>query len=143
MTAPVSLLLVGIGGYGEVYLSALLDDDRAAGTRIVGAVDPEPQRCTRLAELRQRGVPIHETMAGHFQDGDADLVVISSPIPPINPINRGTITRTQGFIAVSAPPTNAPTAARIKLPDDTHCSKRMPLFIHAMRGSLGVHTQTI
>ena len=42
MTDPVSVLVVALGGYGEVYLSALLDEDTGGRCTIVGAVDPSP-----------------------------------------------------------------------------------------------------
>jgi len=80
MGAPVTVVLVGIGGYGQVYLSALLDEPEGARCRIVGAVDPEPQRCGRLPELEARGVPILPSLDDFYRVGSADLAVISSPI---------------------------------------------------------------
>jgi predicted dehydrogenase len=77
---PVTIVLVGIGGYGEVYLSALLDDARAAGCRIVGAVDPRPENCSRLGDLQDRSIPIHSSLDDFYRTGCADLAVISSPI---------------------------------------------------------------
>jgi len=80
MDKPVSVVLVGLGGYGEVYLSAILDEPRGEACRIVAAVDPEPLRCSRLAELESRGVPIHPSMEPLAHLPPAELVVISSPI---------------------------------------------------------------
>lgn len=80
MTSPVAVVLVGLGGYGEVYLSPLLDDPRGVGCRIVGGVDPSPHGCRRLAELEAGGVHIHATLAGFYRKHRADLAVISSPI---------------------------------------------------------------
>jgi hypothetical protein len=48
-------------------------------------------------------------------------VVISSFIPPIKPIKRGTMTRTHGFIAVKDPPIKDPPAASQMLLEDSHC----------------------
>ncbi|UCG86469.1 MAG: Gfo/Idh/MocA family oxidoreductase [Gemmatimonadota bacterium] len=76
----VSVVLVGIGGYGEVYLSALLDEPQGARCRIAGAVDPRPDSCSRLTELRSRGVPVYRTLQEFYTDSAADLAVISSPI---------------------------------------------------------------
>ncbi len=80
MDEPVRVVLVGIGGYGEVYLSALLDEPRGAGCRIVGAVDPRPEGCRRLAELNGLGVPLFSSLEAFYEDREAELAVVSSPI---------------------------------------------------------------
>jgi predicted dehydrogenase len=80
MAEPVTVVLVAIGGYGEVYLSALLDEPQGARCRIVGAVDPHPENCARLTELEARGVPLHPSLEEFYRTGSADLAVISSPI---------------------------------------------------------------
>jgi predicted dehydrogenase len=76
----VSVVLVGLGGYGEVYLDPLLDDPRGTGCRIVGGVDPRPEGCRRLADLEARGVPIYARLEDFYREQRADLAVISSPI---------------------------------------------------------------
>ena len=80
MTHRTTVVLVGIGGYGEFYLSALLDEPRASRCRIVGAVDPQPTRSSRLGDLASLGVPIHATLDEFYAHHGADLAVISSPI---------------------------------------------------------------
>jgi predicted dehydrogenase len=77
---PVTVVLVALGGYGEVYLESLLDDPRGAGCRIVGGVDPRPEGCRRLAELQARGVPVYANLEDFHREHRADLAVISSPI---------------------------------------------------------------
>jgi predicted dehydrogenase len=73
-----------LGGYGDVYLAALLDqpDRRVAGRelRLVGAVDPAPAACRRLAELGRRRIPLHRSLAEFYHGHRADLAIISSPI---------------------------------------------------------------
>ncbi len=81
MTAPVSLVLVGIGGMGSVYVKALLEKIGTAGIRIAGAVDPAPERCPQLAELRALGVPVFGDLEAFYRSGGADLAIVSSPIP--------------------------------------------------------------
>ena len=76
----VTLALVGIGGYGLVYLEGLLDKIRDNDFNIVAGIDPEPQRCTRLDELKAMDVPIFESLENFYETGEADLVIISSPI---------------------------------------------------------------
>ena len=76
----VNLALVGLGGYGLVYLEGLLDQKRNDDFKIVAGIDPEPQRCTRLQELKAMNVPIFHSMEEFYHQGNADLVIISSPI---------------------------------------------------------------
>lgn len=80
MGEPVTVVMVGIGGYGEVYAEALLDDPRAAACHIVGAVDPRPEKCRRLTDLQERSVPVHSSLDDFYRTTLADLAVISSPI---------------------------------------------------------------
>jgi predicted dehydrogenase len=80
MHEPVTVLLMGIGGYGEVYVSALLDEDQGKRCKIVGAVDPEPSRSSRLSDLQRLSVPTYASLDLFFRDGSADLAVVSSPI---------------------------------------------------------------
>ncbi len=78
--APVSLVLVGIGGMGAVYVRELLDAKDPWPFRIAGAVDPEPERCAWLEELRAAGVPVFATLEDFYRNRTAELAVVSSPI---------------------------------------------------------------
>lgn len=80
MAEKVDVVLVGIGGYGEAYVSALLDEAQGQRCKIVGAVDPEPGRCSRLADMEAVGVPIFASLETFYERSTADLAVISSPI---------------------------------------------------------------
>lgn len=81
MNAPIRLLLVGLGGYGNVYVSAALDGEGPSTFEVVGAVDPNPATCKRLDELTARGVRRFESMEAFYQaGGQADLTAIASPI---------------------------------------------------------------
>jgi predicted dehydrogenase len=78
--APVSLVLVGIGGMGAVYVRELLDGRESGSFRIAGAVEPEPGRCPSFEELRSIGVPVFATLDDFYRNRTAELAVISSPI---------------------------------------------------------------
>ncbi len=81
MKREVRIAVVGIGGYGETYLSHLLDHPADDAIRIVGGVDPDPDRCGRVRELRERGIPLFASLDDFYgSGGEADLVIISSPI---------------------------------------------------------------
>ena len=78
----VSLALVGIGGYGNSYVNALLDapPERAGDFSWTAAIDPSPRSCRRLAELEARGVRLFASMDEFYATGRADLAVISTPL---------------------------------------------------------------
>lgn len=80
MDRPVSIVLSGIGGYGEAYLSGLLEPPEGPSFRFVGAADPEPERCSRLAELRAAGIPVLPSLEGLYERCTPDLAVIAAPI---------------------------------------------------------------
>lgn len=80
MTTPVKILLAGIGGYASLFVNALLDTDRT-DVELVGCADPFPDSCPRLAQLRQKSIPVFPDMESFFAAGlSADLCVIGSPI---------------------------------------------------------------
>ncbi|MDD8025955.1 MAG: Gfo/Idh/MocA family oxidoreductase [Acidobacteriota bacterium] len=77
---PVSLVLVGIGGMGGVYVEELLGKNGDGSFRLAGLVDPEPRRCRRLTDLTERGLPVFTRLEEFYGSGRAaDLAVISSP----------------------------------------------------------------
>jgi predicted dehydrogenase len=80
MDTPLTIVLSGIGGMGGVYVAELLDHAGDGTFRIVGAADPEPGRCPRLAELEALGVPILPGLEEFYARAKADLAVLSSPI---------------------------------------------------------------
>jgi predicted dehydrogenase len=77
---PVRVMLVGIGGYGSLYVNAMLDHGAAHGALLVAAVDPAFRQCQRLNELTARGVPVLASLDEALNTVPADLVVLSTPI---------------------------------------------------------------
>lgn len=80
MQKPVSVALVGIGGMGAVYLAALLENRERQSFRLAGTIDPQPQRCPQLDEIRALGIPVFERLDEFYARKKADLVIIASPI---------------------------------------------------------------
>jgi predicted dehydrogenase len=76
----VKIGLAGIGGYGERYLEALLPRLDMLRVKIVGAVDPYPQRCRHLRELQAAKVPLHNSFRSLFASSPIDLMLIVTPI---------------------------------------------------------------
>ncbi len=77
---PITVALSGLGGYGQEYLDELLNPRYAGRITLAGGIDPQPERCARLADLRARGAPIYNTLADFYRDHSADLLIVSAPI---------------------------------------------------------------
>ena len=74
----VSILLVGIGGYGQTYANAILDKKIKFDIEVVGIVDPKPENYKRIGEFEN--VNIYNSVKEFFKKNSAQLTVISSPI---------------------------------------------------------------
>jgi len=80
LDGPLSIVLAGSGGMGAVYLRALLDRRHEDVYRLAGVVDPYPERCPHLDELRTGGIPVFPEMADFYRRRSANLAIVSSPI---------------------------------------------------------------
>lgn len=81
MNEVVNVALVGIAGYGYNYVNRLLDESEGKNVRIVAAVDPYPQKCKRLQDLKNAGAKLYSNLEEFYNSGGkAELVIISSPI---------------------------------------------------------------
>ena len=80
MCGPTSIALVGIGGYGSMCLSALLDGPHERSCSLVATVDPNPAGCARRPELAARGIPHYGDLDVLYRNHSVDLTVLVSPI---------------------------------------------------------------
>lgn len=76
---PITILLVGAGGYGNFYVDLLLDA-KTRDFRVIGVVEPNPAGCLRLKELLGKNVPLYNSLDEFYLQHRADLAIISSPI---------------------------------------------------------------
>jgi len=76
----VRIVLVGIGGYGAVYVNQILCPDIISKVELVGIVDPFPDSCKRLSELTAICGEAYASLRDFYQENSADLAVISTPI---------------------------------------------------------------
>ncbi|WP_028549876.1 Gfo/Idh/MocA family protein [Paenibacillus sp. UNC451MF] len=78
----VSILLVGIGGYGNTHVNELLHaySDGDIHPVIAGVVDVHPEKSNHYQALQDLKVPFYTTMDHFYADNKADLAVISTPI---------------------------------------------------------------
>lgn len=80
MKTTVNVALAGISGYGYSYLTALLDNPADDGFKLVGVVDPAPQRCRRLNEIRDRNIRIFPDLDSLYGESRVDLAMLATPI---------------------------------------------------------------
>jgi len=80
MVRPVSIALVGIGGYGNTYVNMVLDGWERRTFDLVAAIDPNPAACRRLDELKTRRIALYPSLETFYESHRADLVVLSTPI---------------------------------------------------------------
>ena len=79
--APVTVLMVGIGGYGYYYLKTLLDRIPSRQAVLGAVVDPQAKATVHYPRLIQERIPIFDEVEDFYLAGmDADLAVIASPI---------------------------------------------------------------
>ena len=79
MKKPLSTLLVGVGGYGNLYSTFLLGGESSSDFNLVGAVDPFAKNAPRYEDLKAT-VPIFNDMADFFVEHSTDLTIIATPI---------------------------------------------------------------
>lgn len=72
-----AVVLIGMNGYGEHYLDALL---KREDITFAGIVEIHPEKSSLLEQVKQRGIPIFSAMDAFYQDNQADLAIIATPI---------------------------------------------------------------
>src|ERR1700722_8757215 len=80
MDGVKSVALIGLGGYGHIYVNALLAADSASRVSFVAGVDPNAAACQRLPELQKKHIPIFSSLEEFGASGRADLIVLSTPL---------------------------------------------------------------
>lgn len=75
----LTVVLVGIGGYGSGYVDLLLGKPER-DVKIAGVVDPYPENYPGLDRLKANNTPVYQSLEDFYQEHQADLAVISSPI---------------------------------------------------------------
>ncbi len=76
----IKVVLVGIGGYGSIYVNEVLKPENAETFELAGTVDPYPASCRRLGELRGRCGEPFSSLSDFYRERSADLAVKATPI---------------------------------------------------------------
>lgn len=76
----VKIALVGTGGYGDQYVRALLQGGGDQPYKLVGTIEPYPDKSPNREALVKSGIPNYSTLEQFFAESAADLTIVSSPI---------------------------------------------------------------
>lgn len=76
-----NIVLVGIGGYGDVYVRALTRQKARENCNIAGVVDPFAASAPGYGALKEMGVEFFGTQEEFYAKKSADLAIIATPIP--------------------------------------------------------------
>jgi predicted dehydrogenase len=78
----VSVVMVGIGGYGATHVNEMLNSIQEQDAVIVGVVDVKPENSKYYQELKEAGIPMYASLESFYAESSkgADLAVISTPI---------------------------------------------------------------
>ncbi len=63
----VSVVLVGMGGYGNIYARMLLEGAAEHGARLVAGIDPYAERSGNQEKFRQAGIMVYADLADFFR----------------------------------------------------------------------------
>ena len=77
---PLTVLLVGAGGYGAGYVRELLENGAPHALKLVGVADPYAAASPQFDALKASGTPLFDTVEQFYEQNTADLAVIVTPI---------------------------------------------------------------
>lgn len=75
-----TIVLIGIGGYGTLYVDEILRDADQNLCELVGVVDPAAKTSPRYDLLVSCGIPIYDIPETFFAEHTADICCIAAPI---------------------------------------------------------------
>ncbi|SDK01021.1 Gfo/Idh/MocA family protein [Sediminibacillus albus] len=78
MEEKVSIVLIGINGYGSIYLQELLNNNETAA--IKGVVEIHPEKSEYYQQLADWNIPVYGGLDEFYEENDAALAIISTPI---------------------------------------------------------------
>lgn len=79
MADKVSIVLVGVGGYGNIYAEELLMTNNV-NAYLEGVVDITLEKSRFYDEIMERKIPVYDSLENFYKEHDADLAIIATPI---------------------------------------------------------------
>ncbi len=80
MKGKVSILVVGIGGYGSKYLECLLNYQNKEDIHIAGLISRNYKVSPFAKQIEELNIPVFTSLEEFYKTNQADLAIISSPI---------------------------------------------------------------
>lgn len=74
----MKILLVGVGGYGKLYLQLMLENKNPE-LKLEGIVEINCDACPIREDIEKAEIPVYKTMDEFYESHSADLAVISTP----------------------------------------------------------------
>jgi len=75
----MKIVLIGAGGYGQVYLNTIINELKIAGN-LAAVVDPFAKNSRYYNYLTENKIPIFNALEDFYKTNSADLAIVSSPI---------------------------------------------------------------
>ena len=76
----VTVLLVGVGGYGAVSAGSIFNDGEKHGCVPCGIVEPFLENSSLKDVIAEKKIPVYDTLEAFYKENTADLAIISTPI---------------------------------------------------------------
>lgn len=76
----MKLLLVGCGGYAACYVREIFSPLNVDGHIIEGIVDPYADKSPVIDLIREKGIPVYDTLEAFYEKHSVPLAVIATPI---------------------------------------------------------------
>ena len=73
------IVLIGVGGYGDTYVKALLETRLRDNYVVVGVVDPFVKSAAGYEKLCAAGIAFYDTPEEFFAANKADLAIVATP----------------------------------------------------------------
>lgn len=76
----MKFLLVGCGGYAALYVREIFSPLNVDGHEIEGIVDPYADKSPVIDLIREKGIPVYDTLEAFYEKHSVPLAVIATPI---------------------------------------------------------------
>jgi len=74
------VIQVGIGGYGNFYLDYILDESKTFPAQLIAVIDPFADKSSNFEKIKEKKIPIFDTLEDFYKENSADLAIIATPI---------------------------------------------------------------
>lgn len=80
MPEKITIAVVGMGGYGNYYVQAVIEKGDEFGICCVGMVDIFPEKSPLYTQVLEQGIPIFRSLEDLYDVCTPQLIIISTPI---------------------------------------------------------------